>query len=72
MISALPVSGAWQPKMTGAQLDRPRISFSSAELELPVPLPAELGPEVGRPQALLADRLLQRVDDLPDRVPSAA
>src|ERR1700727_1625325 len=68
MISALPVSGAWHPKITGAQLDRPRISFSRQSLTAPCPLSAEFGPEVGRPQPLLADRLLERVDDLPDRL----
>src|SRR5580704_9504418 len=44
MISALPVSGAWQPKITGAQLDRPRISFSRQSLTAPCPWPPSSGP----------------------------
>src|SRR5215472_11650747 len=43
MISALPVSGAWQPKMTGAHDDRPRISFSSDSLSAPWPCPPSSG-----------------------------
>jgi hypothetical protein len=43
MISALPVSGAWQPKITGAQLDRPRISFSRQSLTAPCPCPPSDG-----------------------------
>ena len=44
MISALPVSGAWQPKTIGAHIDRPRISFSSASLSCPYPWPPSSGP----------------------------
>ena len=35
MISALPVSGAWQPNTIGAHADRPRISLSSASFSCP-------------------------------------
>jgi hypothetical protein len=35
MISALPVSGAWQPKTIGAHWDLPRISLSSASFSWP-------------------------------------
>ena len=72
MISALPVSGAWQPKMIGAHCERPRISLSRRELHLAVALAAELGTEVARPQTLVADPLLQRIDDLAQRVRRAA
>ena len=62
MISALPVSGAWVPNTIGAQLDRPRISFMQRQLQLAEPLAAELGAEVGRPEAAVADLLLERID----------
>ena len=44
MISALPVSGAWQPKMIGAHDDPPRISLSSESLSCPWPWPPSSGP----------------------------
>src|SRR6266536_1566367 len=43
MISALPVSGAWQPNTIGAHCDRPRISLSSASLSCPYPCPPRSG-----------------------------
>src|SRR5918997_1689422 len=44
MISALPVSGAWQPNTIGAHDDRPRISLSSESLSWPYPSPPSSGP----------------------------
>ncbi|MNC98343.1 hypothetical protein D3C83_162730 [compost metagenome] len=35
MISALPVSGAWQPNTEGAKCERPRISFIRPSLTCP-------------------------------------
>ena len=66
MISALPVSGAAVPNTFGAQLEPPRISLISAELELPVALSAEFGSEMGRPQLAVLDLLLQRADVDPE------
>src|ERR1700722_11558301 len=43
MISAFPVSGAWQPKITGAQEDRPSISLSRQSLTCPWPCPPSAG-----------------------------
>ena len=63
MISALPVSGAWQPKMTGAQLRPAEDLVEQAQLHLPVALATEVGAQVRRPQALVAYLLLERVDD---------
>ena len=42
----------------------PEDLVQQAELELAVALPAEVGAEVGGPQAPVADLLLERVDDL--------
>ena len=44
MISALPVSGAWQPKTMGARLLRPSFSFIRASLTWPKPWPPSSGP----------------------------
>ena len=68
MISAFPVSGAWQPKITGAQDDRPRISFSRQSRTSPCPCPPSSGPRCVAHSPCVPDRLLERVDDLPDRV----
>ena len=59
----MPESGACEPKTIGAHSDRPRISFSSAELHLPVARPTEVRPEVRRPEPALLDDLLQRRDE---------
>ena len=44
MISALPVSGAWQPKTIEAHCERPRISLRSDSFSWPWPLPPSSGP----------------------------
>ena len=60
--SELPESGAWLPNATGANGLEPRISCMQAELDLAEALAAELGRQVGGPQAALAHLLLQRRD----------
>ena len=51
MISALPVSGAWQPKTIGAHADAAQDLVQQRQLQLAVALAAELGPEVAWPTA---------------------
>ena len=63
MISALPVSGAWQPKMIGAHDDEPEDLVQQRELELAVALTAQLRAQVRGPELLVADLLLERIDD---------
>ena len=68
MISALPVSGAWVPKMIGRPLGPAEDLVHERELHLPVALAAELGAEVAGPQALVAHLLLEGIDHLAQRV----
>ena len=64
MISALPVSGAWQPNTTGRPLRAAQDLVEQRQLQLAEALPAQLGPEVGGPQPLAPHLFLQRVDRL--------
>ena len=61
--SALPESGAWLPKMLGAECLWPRISCIRPELHLAEAEAAHVGRQVGGPQALALDLRLQRVGD---------
>ena len=61
----MPVSGAIVPKIAGAHSERPSISLSKVSLELAEALAAEFGTKVCSPESLLADPLLERVDDRP-------
>ena len=62
----MPLSGAWHPKIIGAIGARPEDLVEQRELHLPVTGTAEVGTEVGRPQASFLDLTLQRWDQ---RVP---
>jgi hypothetical protein len=59
------VAGVWG--LTAEDDGRPRRAaedlVEQRELQLPVPLPAEFGTEMGCPQTLLAHLFLERVDD---------
>ena len=68
MISALPVSGAWQPNTIERPLRPAEDLVEERELQLAEALAAELGAEVGGPEAALAHLVLQRVDDRPPGV----
>ena len=65
--SALPESGAWLPKMLGRVDALAEDLVHQPELHLAEAEAAHVGRQVGGPQALLLDLLLERVGDLAKR-----